>query len=93
MRNTIAPKVYLVGRSEKEASRIQTELKALNPEGVFSFVQGDLTLLKNVDKVCEDIKAKEEKINLLFMTTGFLTMAGRNGKELPPKDKTRDTKY
>jgi short-subunit dehydrogenase len=81
VRNTVAPHVYLVGRNEIEASRIQVELKALNAEAQVSFIQGDLTLLKNVDRVCTDIKAKEHSLNLLFMSTGFLSLAGRTGED------------
>ncbi len=79
VRNTRAPKVYLIGRNTEAASRIQEEFKRINPEGVFNFIQTDLSLLKNVDKACEEIKAKETKVNLLFMSTGFLSMAGRQG--------------
>jgi len=40
-------------------------------------VQSDITLLKNVDKACAEIQAQEKQVNLLFMTAGFLTLAGR----------------
>ena len=30
--------------------------------------------MKNVDEVCREIKNKEEKINLLFMTQGTLDL-------------------
>jgi NAD(P)-dependent dehydrogenase (short-subunit alcohol dehydrogenase family) len=73
-----SPRIYLVGRNQEEASRIQAELHALNPSGQVKFVQSDdITLLKNVDKVCSEIQAAEKHVNLLFMTAGFLTLAGR----------------
>jgi len=40
-------------------------------------VQSDITLLKNVDKACAEIQVAEKQVNLLFMTAGFLTLAGR----------------
>jgi NAD(P)-dependent dehydrogenase (short-subunit alcohol dehydrogenase family) len=76
--NANSPRIYLVGRSQEQASRIQAELHALNPSSQVKFVQSDdITLLKNVDKVCSEIQAAEKQVNLLFMTAGFLTLAGR----------------
>jgi hypothetical protein len=34
--------------------------------------------LRNVDKVCEEIKAKEKNINLLVLSAGFMTTKGRD---------------
>jgi hypothetical protein len=34
--------------------------------------------MRNVDKVCEEIKAKEKNINLLFLSAGFMTTKGRD---------------
>lgn len=73
-----SPRIYLVGRKQEEASRIQAELHALNPSSQVKFMQSDdITLLKNVDKVCSEIQTAEKQVNLLFMTAGFLTLAGR----------------
>ena len=55
------------------------ELRALQPEGKLSFIRKDLTLLKNVDEVCDEIRAKESKLNLLFMTQGVGSLKGRDG--------------
>lgn len=79
VRHTLAPRVYLVGRNETQASRIISELRALNPEGQISFVKSDVSLLRNVDAVCDEIKAKEEKVNLLVLSQGVLTTKGRDG--------------
>ncbi len=73
-----SPRIYLVGRNQEQASRIQAEIHALNPSSEVKFVQSDdITLLKNVDKACSEIQAAEKQVNLLFMTAGFLTLAGR----------------
>lgn len=80
VRNTDSPKVYLVGRNQKAAVRITDELKALNPKGQIKFIQSDLTILKNVDKVCEEIKAAEDNVNLLFLSPGMLNLSSRDGK-------------
>lgn len=66
-------------RSQDAANRILSELKAIQPEAEARFIQKDLTLLKNADEVCEEIKANETKLNLLFMTTGTMSLKGRDG--------------
>lgn len=67
-------------RNEEVAQRIISELKEIQPDGELTFIKKDLSLLKNVDEVCDEIKSKEDKMNLLFMTQGTLSLKGRNGK-------------
>lgn len=71
------PKIYLVGRSEDAANRIIAESRGLNPTGQYTFIKSDISLLKNVDKVCQQILAKEDSINLLFQTQGTLLMESK----------------
>ena len=74
-----APTVYVVGRSKKSAQPLLDELNSLNSDGSFIFIETEVSLIKNVDVVCEQIKAKEKKLDLLFMSAGYLTLDGRNG--------------
>jgi hypothetical protein len=53
-------------------------MKSINPSAQPTFLQSDISLLKNVDSVCAEIAAKEQKLNLLFMTPGYLTLKGRD---------------
>ncbi|KAH8659939.1 putative short-chain dehydrogenases/reductase [Xylariales sp. PMI_506] len=71
---TKSPRVYLVGRSQDAADRIVAECSKLNPDGQYTFIQSDISLLKNVNSVCQQILAKEESINLLFQTQGTIVM-------------------
>lgn len=73
----LRPRVYFIGRSQAVGDRVAVECKELNPEGEFLFVRVDVSLIKNVDDVCADIKTKEEKVNLLVMSQG--TLVGRTG--------------
>lgn len=66
------PRIYLVGRSQDAANRIISECAKLNPDGQYIFIQSDVSLLGNVNRVCEQILSKEESINLLFQTQGGL---------------------
>ena len=68
------PRVYLVGRSQESAARILSECKALNPEGEFHLIPADVSLIRNVDALCEQIKARESSLNLLFISAGVARM-------------------
>ncbi|KAK9312070.1 hypothetical protein V1524DRAFT_440462 [Lipomyces starkeyi] len=72
-----APKVYIVGRSKASATPLLNELKSLNPEGTFIFIETEISLIRNADEVCEGIKVKEQKLDLAFLSPGFLSGAGR----------------
>ena len=74
-----SPKVYLVGRNEASATSILNDCKASNPQGTFSFTKADCSLLSNVDRICEEIAQKENHVDLLVMSQGYLSFSGRNG--------------
>lgn len=75
-RHTPSPKIYLIGRSQSAADEALAALSAINPSAQATFVQADISVLKNVDGVCAGIAAKEKHVNLLFMTPGYLTLKG-----------------
>ncbi|KAF3932807.1 hypothetical protein ABW19_dt0208182 [Dactylella cylindrospora] len=72
-----SPRVYFVGRSQSAADSIIASLKETNPDGHLEFIQADLTLIKNVDEVTRKFGEKEKELNVLVMSQGFLTSAGR----------------
>ncbi|KLJ11878.1 hypothetical protein EMPG_12971 [Blastomyces silverae] len=75
------PKVYIIGRNKEKASPFLAELGKLNPGGSFQFIETDVSLMRNVDRACELIKDKEDRLNMLFMTPGGISLSGR--KETP----------
>ena len=77
-RSVPRPRVYIVGRSQEAADRIVLECEQINPGGRFEFIKGDVSILKNVDDVCGQIKKKEPAINILFQSQG--TMAFKSSK-------------
>lgn len=79
VKNTETPTIYLVGRGQSAATGIIEELKRSNAGGTYNFIQSDVSLLANVDTVCDEIKSKEKKLDLIMVSQGFLTFAGRNG--------------
>ncbi|KAH6665106.1 hypothetical protein B0J14DRAFT_620890 [Halenospora varia] len=64
------PRAYIVGRSEEASKRIIGECRSINPHGEYIFLKEDVSLIKNVDKVCAKIVAKERAINILFLSAG-----------------------
>ena len=78
-KNANAPTVYVVGRSKASATPLLNELEKLNPNGTFTFIETQISLIKNVDRVCEEVKAKEKKLDIIFLSTGYLTLEGRQG--------------
>lgn len=87
VKDSNAPKIYFVGRSQDAGSLITKELKALNSQGEYKFIKADVSLIKVVDDVCRDIKSKESAINLLVLSQGTLvyhTSTSRDRRRLLP---------
>ncbi|KAI0550427.1 NAD(P)-binding protein [Xylaria curta] len=72
--HTIRPRAYIVGRSQTAADRIVAECQAINPEGQYIFHKADVSLIRGVDEICEEIKAREQAVNILFLTCGVLDL-------------------
>lgn len=87
-KNAVKPRIYFVGRSKDSGSRITAELQKLNPEGEYIYISADVSLLRSVDDVCCDIKAKEAAINLLFLSVG--TIAPGKGKSVKQESAARE---
>jgi hypothetical protein len=73
VRHCAHPRAYIIGRNQDAADRIIRNAKAEKPNGEFMFIKSDVALMKNVDKVCEDIRKKEKHINLLVLSQGTLS--------------------
>ena len=80
VKNTNRPTIYFVGRSQKAGDEIQAELKKLNPNGIYHFISSECSLLANVDKVCEEIKSKEKRIDFIVVSCGYIDFGKPNGK-------------
>lgn len=76
-RHTSKPRIYIVGRSQEACDRLDADLKNVNPQGQYTFIRSDISLLRNVDDVCRQIKDKETAINVLFMSQGTLNFSKR----------------
>ena len=72
------PKVYILGRSKRAAAPLLIELGTLNPQATYVFIETEVSLMRNVDMACEQIKSNEKKVDILFMSPGYLGFGGRN---------------
>lgn len=75
--NTVTPRIYLVARNRNSAARVLADCRALNPDGQYFSIQGDLSLMSVVDTVCDEIKSKEDAVNLLFQSQGDVDVTGQ----------------
>ncbi|KAF2488576.1 hypothetical protein BU16DRAFT_473486 [Lophium mytilinum] len=73
-KHAVKPRAYFVGRSQTAADRILAECRSINPVGEFIFIKADVSLMRNVDVVCKDIKAKEKMINVMVLSAGVPSM-------------------
>ncbi|CAI4212986.1 unnamed protein product [Parascedosporium putredinis] len=69
--------VLIVGRNAAAADKIVRECRESSPTSEFEFLAEDIILLQGVDRVCAKIRARVDKVDLLFMTPDFLSFASR----------------
>lgn len=61
------------------------ELKQINASATFEFLEYDVSLLRDVDRAVRDVVQRERKVDLLFMSVGFISFEGRKGKSIQPQ--------
>jgi NAD(P)-dependent dehydrogenase (short-subunit alcohol dehydrogenase family) len=74
---TVAPTIYFIGRNSDAATSITASLQSLNPAAKIKFIQSDLSLLNNAFTTASTIRDAEKSVNLLFISAGYMTLAGR----------------
>jgi len=72
-------RVYLVGRksSEERMHAFIQELHATNPKAGIIWTEGEITLLADTKRICDIIKSKESRVDLLFLTAGYAPFGTR----------------
>ncbi|RSL61411.1 hypothetical protein CEP53_005118 [Fusarium sp. AF-6] len=70
-------KVYIVGSNEAGYRDLLDELRILNPEAQLVYVQGQISLIAESQRISRLISAQEDKIDLLFLSAGYLPFNGR----------------
>ena len=72
-------RIYLVGRksSAERMNLFMQELHAFNPKVEFNWIEAEVALLSETKRVCEVIKSRESRVDLLFLTTGYAPFGPR----------------
>ncbi|KAK5102528.1 hypothetical protein LTR70_000386 [Exophiala xenobiotica] len=72
-------RIYLIGRksSEERTNSFIQELHAINLKAEVIWTEGEISLLAETKRVCEVIKTKEPRIDLLFLTAGYTPFTSR----------------
>ncbi|KAJ4316385.1 hypothetical protein N0V84_007900 [Fusarium piperis] len=72
-------RIYLVGRksSEERSRAFIEELRVINPTAEVIWTEGDVSLLAETRRLCDVIKSKESRIDLLFLTPGYAPFGAR----------------
>lgn len=67
-------------RNAEKGKQLCVELMESNAGSKATYLQVDVSKLRDVDAICEKLQRLEKRINILFLTAGYMTMKGRNGK-------------
>ncbi|KAF3905742.1 hypothetical protein AA313_de0202400 [Arthrobotrys entomopaga] len=73
-------RIYIVGRkSAKEITlAFIEEQRTINAKAELIWIEGEVSLLAESQRICLEIKSKEPRIDLLFMSTGYTPFGPRN---------------
>ena len=75
----VSVKIYLIGRksSEERMQAFIQEMKGINPKAELVWTEGEISLLAETKRICEIIKAKESRVDVLFLSTGYAPFGRR----------------
>ncbi|KUJ09949.1 short-chain dehydrogenase/reductase [Mollisia scopiformis] len=92
-RHAPSPRIYTVARPSTFASHesLLASLRQSNPTATYKLVEADVSLVSEVDKAVNRIIEEETKIDILFMSAGFMALEGRKdtSEGLDPSMSTR----
>jgi NAD(P)-dependent dehydrogenase (short-subunit alcohol dehydrogenase family) len=74
-----SPHIYTVARPSAVASHetFLSSLRQSNTAGTFNLITADVSLVAEIDKIVSDMTQKETKLDILFMSPGFMAFEGR----------------
>lgn len=79
IRHANSPKTYIIGRCDPAAGSLLRDPRLLNPLATLNFLDSEASLMKEADRICDQIKIKEEKVDFVFLSAGYLSFDGRMG--------------
>ncbi|KAI6815358.1 hypothetical protein KC340_g15661 [Hortaea werneckii] len=76
-----SPRAIIVGRSQTKFASELDNLRSINPKGTYTFLETDISLIQNIDHLCQTIQTHLDdgrtKIDLLLMSQGYISFNGR----------------
>ena len=72
-------RAYIVGRDKAKHQHLLEELRAINTNADLIYLEGQISLVSEVRRITDEINSKEQKIDLLYHSAGFLPFTGRKG--------------
>ena len=89
--HAVQPHIYIAARRASATTGLLEELRRKNPDGTYTVIEKDVSLIRETDDVVEFIKTRETKVDLLFESMGFISFVGRQetAEGLEPSMTTR----
>lgn len=81
-KNRWPARIYVVGRqdSAERVNQALDRLRAQSPGVEFVWTPGEVSLLAEVERICVALKETERSLDLLWLSTGYAPMGGREGE-------------
>ena len=76
--NVPKPTATIIGRNRNKFEPELQNLRTLNPDGVYNFIEAEIALIKNVDAVCKQIREQTSNVDLLYLSQGYLNIGARD---------------
>ncbi|KAI5365752.1 hypothetical protein J4E82_011215 [Alternaria postmessia] len=70
-------KIYIVGRNKASHRVLLEDLARSNPRATLIFFEGQLSLVVDAQRIASQIAAQEDRVDLLFLSSGYLPFTGR----------------
>lgn len=71
-----SPTIYVIGRSASRFANRKTKLEILNTKAKIIFLEAEISLLSEVDRVCKQIISTEKRVDYLYMSPGLMPLNG-----------------
>jgi NAD(P)-dependent dehydrogenase (short-subunit alcohol dehydrogenase family) len=68
----LGAEVVIVGRSAEKGANVLKELQAAHPAGKGEFIQADFSLMREVRRVAEIVRARHNRLDLLIHSAGVI---------------------
>ncbi|KAI2907269.1 hypothetical protein CBS63078_4860 [Aspergillus niger] len=70
-------RVYVIGRNGKRHQAFLDELRLSNRQAQITWLEGQLSLLADTKKLCDEIKRRETSLDCLYLSAGFISSGER----------------